>query len=149
MSNFFVHDFFLFLLVDLFFLRLSVLLAWVLSNFLVTAVITTTNAKASTSGANVAVSGYMTLLSVARLYVPSFLTRIVGFFSNEKLILVVRFCGSTGYIIVRMFGFFYFYFFSYSLFRTLVDYLLRNLILSGDSFVDLTKFFVILIGSRP
>jgi hypothetical protein len=38
------------------------------------------------------------------LYIPSFLTRIVGFFSNEKLILVVRFCGSTEYIIVRMFA---------------------------------------------
>jgi chitin synthase len=72
-----------------------------------TAVITTTNAKASTSGANVAVSGYMKFLLYSEALlacIPSFLTRIVGFFFNEKMILIVRFCGSTGYIIVRMFA---------------------------------------------
>jgi hypothetical protein len=47
----------------------SVLLAWVLSNCLLAATITTTNANAATKGASAAVSGYMTFLlySVALL----------------------------------------------------------------------------------
>ena len=52
----------------------SVLLAWVLSNGLLAAAITSTNAKASSGGANKAVNGYMAFLlaSVAGLACESF-----------------------------------------------------------------------------
>lgn len=50
------------------------LLAWVLTNCLLAATITSTNAKASTAGASAAVSGYMAFLlySVAFLACMSF-----------------------------------------------------------------------------
>jgi len=67
--------------------RTNVLLAWVLSNCLLAASITTTNANAATKGASAAVSGYMAFL----LY-------------SVALLAFIRFCGSTGYIIVRMFA---------------------------------------------
>lgn len=64
------------LLMYLFF-SCSVLLAWVLSNSLLAAAITSTNSKASDGGANKAVTGYMAFLlaSVAGLaceFFPSF-----------------------------------------------------------------------------
>jgi len=67
--------------------RTNVLLAWVLTNGLLAAAITLTNAKASTSGANTAVNGYMAFL----------LYSVAG-------LAFVRFVGSTTYMIIRLFA---------------------------------------------
>jgi len=86
----------------------SVLLAWVLTNSLLAATITTTNAKASTAGANAAVAGYMTFLlySVALLACVSLSISTFTFSMvlTNLTCSVVRFCGSTGYIVVRLFA---------------------------------------------
>lgn len=67
--------------------RTNVLLAWTLSNALLGAVIVSTAAKASNSGANAAVNGYMAfiLFSVAGLA-------------------LIRFIGSTTYLVIRLFA---------------------------------------------
>ena len=76
---------------------------------LLAASITTTNANAATKGASAAVSAYMafSLYSVALLACRSFfaIAKFL-FFANERIFsfLVISFCGSTGYIIVRMFA---------------------------------------------
>jgi len=69
--------------------RTNVLLAWVLSNGILAAVIVSTNAKASTGsgGANNAVNGYMAFL----LY-------------SVAILALVRFIGSTTYMVVRLFA---------------------------------------------
>jgi len=69
--------------------RTNVLLAWVLSNGILGAVIVSTNAKAATGtgGANTAVNGYMAFL----LY-------------SVAILAFVRFVGSTTYMIVRLFA---------------------------------------------
>jgi len=67
--------------------RTNVLLAWVLSNGLLAAAIVSTNSKASSSGANNAVNGYMAFL----LY-------------SVAILAFIRFVGSTTYMIVRMFA---------------------------------------------
>ena len=74
--------------VDVPFFSCSVLLAWVLSNSLLAAAITSTNSKASDGGANKAVTGYMAFLlaSVAGLACEFFLSFFFVFF-----FIVVRF----------------------------------------------------------
>ncbi|KIM36553.1 glycosyltransferase family 2 protein [Hebeloma cylindrosporum] len=67
--------------------RTNVLLAWVLTNGLLAAAITSTNTKASSGGANKAVNGYMTFL----------LASVAG-------LALVRFIGSSTYMIVRLFA---------------------------------------------
>ncbi|KAF8187725.1 glycosyltransferase family 2 protein [Pholiota molesta] len=67
--------------------RTNVLLAWVLTNALLGAAITTTNASAAVSGANKAVNGYMGFL----------LASVAG-------LAFVRFVGSTMYMVVRLFA---------------------------------------------
>jgi len=65
----------------------SVLLAWVLTNGLLGAAITSTNSKASLGGANNAVKGYMSFL----------LASVAG-------LAFVRFVGSSTYMIIRLFA---------------------------------------------
>ncbi|KZV65081.1 glycosyltransferase family 2 protein [Peniophora sp. CONT] len=67
--------------------RTNVLMAWVLSNALLVAIILTTTGSAETKGANNTVNGYQIFI----LY-------------SVVLLAFVRFIGSTGYIIVRMFA---------------------------------------------
>ncbi|TFY80015.1 hypothetical protein EWM64_g4002 [Hericium alpestre] len=67
--------------------RTNVLMAWVLSNALLVAVILTTNGNAATEGANKTVNGYMIFI----LY-------------SVAVLALVRFIGSTGYMIVRLFA---------------------------------------------
>ncbi|KDR77594.1 hypothetical protein GALMADRAFT_65539 [Galerina marginata CBS 339.88] len=67
--------------------RTNVLLAWVLTNSLLGAAITTTNEKAANGGANKAVNGYMAFL----------LASVAG-------LAFVRFVGSSTYMIVRLFA---------------------------------------------
>jgi len=67
--------------------RTNVLMAWVLSNALLVAVILTTNGDAKTSGANKTVNGYLIFI----LY-------------SVFLLALVRFIGSTTYMIVRLFA---------------------------------------------
>ncbi|KAH9012182.1 glycosyltransferase family 2 protein [Lactarius pseudohatsudake] len=66
--------------------RTNVLLAWVLSNALLVAVILTTNGSAKTSGANSTVNGYLIFI----MY-------------SVALLAFVRFVGSTAYMIIRLF----------------------------------------------
>ena len=96
----------------------SVLLAWVLTNGLLAAGITSTNTKASDGGANRAVNGYMGFLlaSVAILaceFLLFFFFFLFLWWLSERLIsasapahlpAVVRFVGSTTYMIVRLFA---------------------------------------------
>ena len=67
----------------------SVLLAWVLSNSLLAAAITTTNSKVSDGGANNAVNGYMAFLlaSVAGLACEFFSCPVIFFFTFLRLFL--------------------------------------------------------------
>ncbi|PPQ85223.1 hypothetical protein CVT25_009840, partial [Psilocybe cyanescens] len=67
--------------------RTNVLLAWVLTNGLLGAAITSTNAKASNGGANKAVNGYMSFL----------LASVAG-------LAFIRFVGATTYMVVRLFA---------------------------------------------
>ncbi|KAF8959174.1 glycosyltransferase family 2 protein [Flammula alnicola] len=67
--------------------RTNVLLAWVLTNSLLAAAITSTNEKAATGGANKAVNGYMAFL----------LGSVAG-------LAFIRFVGSTTYMVVRLFA---------------------------------------------
>jgi len=67
--------------------RTNVLMAWVLSNALLVAVILTTNGSAKTSGANKTVNGYLIFI----LY-------------SVALLALVRFVGSTAYMIIRLFA---------------------------------------------
>ncbi|KJA15623.1 glycosyltransferase family 2 protein [Hypholoma sublateritium FD-334 SS-4] len=67
--------------------RTNVLLAWVLTNALLAAAITSTNDSAEVSGANKAVNGYMGFL----------LASVAG-------LAFIRFIGSTMYMIVRLFA---------------------------------------------
>jgi len=67
--------------------RTNVLLAWVLTNSLLGAAITSTNEKAANGGANKAVNGYMAFL----------LASVAG-------LAFVRFVGSSTYMIVRLFA---------------------------------------------
>ncbi|KAH9035911.1 hypothetical protein EDB85DRAFT_2143404 [Lactarius pseudohatsudake] len=67
--------------------RTNVLLAWVLSNALLVAVVLTTNGSAKTSGANSTVNGYLIFI----LY-------------SVALLAFVRFVGSTAYMIIRLFA---------------------------------------------
>lgn len=67
--------------------RTNVLLAWVLSNALLVAVILTTNGNAQTSGASSTVNGYLIFI----LY-------------SVALLAFVRFVGSTTYMIIRLFA---------------------------------------------
>ncbi|KAJ3855614.1 glycosyltransferase family 2 protein [Lentinula lateritia] len=67
--------------------RTNVLLAWTLSNGLLAAIIVEANAKASDSGANNSVKGYLTFL----------LFSVAG-------LAFVRFVGSTTYMVVRLFA---------------------------------------------
>jgi len=67
--------------------RTNVLMAWVLSNALLVAVMLTTNGNAKTSGANKTVNGYLIFI----LYSVVFLA-------------FVRFIGSTLYMIIRLFA---------------------------------------------
>jgi len=67
--------------------RTNVLLAWVLTNALLGAAITSTNDKASDAGANKAVAGYMTFL----------LYSVAG-------LAFIRFVGSSAYMIIRLFA---------------------------------------------
>ncbi|KAF4621803.1 hypothetical protein D9613_012089 [Agrocybe pediades] len=67
--------------------RTNVLLAWVLTNALLGAAITTTNSKASDGGANKTVNGYMAFL----------LASVAG-------LALIRFVGSTMYMVIRLFA---------------------------------------------
>ncbi|KAH9480087.1 Chitin synthase 4 [Psilocybe cubensis] len=67
--------------------RTNVLLAWVLTNGLLGAAITSTNVKASDGGANKAVNGYMSFL----------LASVAG-------LAFIRFVGASTYMIVRLFA---------------------------------------------
>jgi hypothetical protein len=65
------------------------------------------NTNAATKGASAAVSGYMAFLlyALALLACRFFFVLASGFVSLMGIChLVIRFCGSTGYIIVRMFA---------------------------------------------
>jgi chitin synthase len=67
--------------------RTNVLLAWVLSNALLVAVILTTNGSAKNNGADSTVNGYLIFI----LY-------------SVALLAFVRFIGSTAYMIIRLFA---------------------------------------------
>lgn len=80
-----------------------------LTNSLLAASITGTNASATSSGANAAVAGYMAFLlySVALLACESL--SLFSFADGLTVFIfcfisVVRFCGSTAYMIIRMFA---------------------------------------------
>jgi len=88
---------------NIYFCAYSVLLAWTLSNGLLAAIITTTNDNGT---ANRAVNGYMAFLlfSVAGLACECWVISLLYGCWILLLPSVVRFVGSTTYMIVRLFA---------------------------------------------
>ena len=87
-------------------IRTNVLLAWTLSNALLAAIIITATGKTQDQGAQNSVKGYMAFLlfSVAGLACAYSSSPDLAIGVDIDISVVIRFVGSTMYMIVRLFA---------------------------------------------